>query len=64
MGWSLEGDVILVRPVREEKSPDEIVGYLKNHLVDIGSPSSRGIPVDLKKRMMDEWVRRKLGLMP
>lgn len=59
--WALEGDVIMVKPVREEKTPNEIVEYLRGHLVEI-----RGVPskasADMKRRMLDEWARRKLGL--
>ena len=62
--WVLEGEVILVRPVREEKSPDEIMEYLKNHLVEIKATRSKVVPSNLKRRMMDEWARRKLGLTP
>ncbi|MEM1995222.1 MAG: AbrB/MazE/SpoVT family DNA-binding domain-containing protein [Nitrososphaerales archaeon] len=62
--WTLEGDVIKVRLVREEKTPDEIMEYLKNHLVEIKPIRSKAAPTDLKKRMMDEWVKRKLGLTP
>jgi len=61
--WTLEGDVIVVRPVREEKTPDENIEYLKNHLVEIKA-ASKAVPTNLKKRMMDEWARRKLGLTP
>lgn len=61
--WSLEGEVIFVRPVREEKTSDEIMQHLRNHLVDITLPSKMA-SIDLKKRMMDKWVRRKLGLTP
>lgn len=62
--WALEGEVIVVRVVREEKTPDEIMEYFKNHLVEIKAIRSRGVSADLKKRMMDEWARRKLGLTP
>lgn len=60
--WVLEGEVILVTPVREEKSPEEIIEYLKNHLVEIRATRSKIVPSDVKRRMMDEWARRKLGL--
>jgi len=62
--WTLEGGVIMVRPVREEKTPDEIIKYFKNHLVEIRAIPSKATPTELKKRMMDEWARRKLGLTP
>jgi len=62
--WSLEGEVIVVKPLREVKAPDEIMEYLKNHLVEIGSVSAKMVPIDLKKQMMDKWARRKLGLTP
>jgi len=62
--WALEGEVIAVRLLREEKTPDEIMEYLKNHLVEIKAIRSKAVPADLKKRMMDEWARRKLGLTP
>jgi len=47
-----------------EKTPDEIMKYLKDHLVEIKGIPSKGVPTDQKKRMMDEWARRKLGLTP
>ena len=62
--WALEGGVITVKLVREVKTPDEIMEHLKNHLVEIRVVPSKVVPVDLKKRMMDKWVRRKLGLTP
>jgi len=62
--WALEGGVIVVRPVREEKAPDETMEYFKNHLVEIKAIPSKATPTDLKKRMMNEWARRKLGLTP
>jgi AbrB family looped-hinge helix DNA binding protein len=62
--WALEGEVIVVRVVREEKTPDEIMEYFKNHLVEIEASRSKSVPADMKKRMMDEWARRKLGLTP
>ena len=62
--WVLEGEVILVRPVREEKSPDEIMEHLKNHLVEIKASRLKVVPSNLKRRMIDEWARRKLGLTP
>jgi len=40
--WALEGEVILVRVVREEKTPDEIMEYFKNHLVEIKATRSKG----------------------
>jgi AbrB family looped-hinge helix DNA binding protein len=61
--WTLEGDVIVVRLVREEKTPDEIMRQIKNHLVEIKAVGKK-IPTDLKSRMMKDWARRKLGLMP
>jgi len=60
--WSLEGEVIVVKPVREEKTPDEIMEHLKNHLVKIKGVPSKVVPADMKRRMFDEWARRKLGL--
>ena len=62
--WTLDGGVIVVRPVREEKTPDEIMQYIKDHLVEIRAVESKVVSTDLKKRMMDEWARRKLGLTP
>jgi AbrB family looped-hinge helix DNA binding protein len=62
--WTLEGDVIVVRLVREEKTPDEIMEHLKNNLVEIKAVGRKTVPTDLKSRMMDDWARRKLGLMP
>ncbi len=61
--WILEGDVIVVRLVREEKTPDEIMHQIKNHLVEIKAVGKK-IPADLKSRMMKDWARRKLGLTP
>jgi len=61
--WILEGDVIVVRLVREEKMPDEIMRQIKNHLVEIKTLRKK-IPTDLKSRMMEDWARRKLGLTP
>jgi len=60
--WILEGDVIVVRLVREEKTPDEIMRQIKNNLVEIKTVGK--IPADLKSRMMKDWARRKLGLTP
>jgi len=60
--WILEGDVIVVRLVREEKTPDEIMRQIKNNLVEIKAVGK--IPADLKSRMMKDWARRKLGLTP
>ncbi|MEM2129061.1 MAG: AbrB/MazE/SpoVT family DNA-binding domain-containing protein [Candidatus Bathyarchaeia archaeon] len=62
--WTLEGEVMVVRLVREEKTPDEIMEYLKDHLVEIRATPSKVVPTNLKRRMMDEWARRKLGLTP
>jgi AbrB family looped-hinge helix DNA binding protein len=62
--WVLEGEVIVVKPLREVKTPDEIMEYLRNHLVDIRSVPGKMVPIDLKKQMMDKWARRKLGLTP
>lgn len=62
--WTLEGEVMVVRLVREEKTPDEIMEYLKDHLVEIRATPSKAVPTNLKRRMMDEWARRKLGLTP
>lgn len=62
--WTLEDGVIVVRPVREEKTPDEIMDYLKDHPVEIKAAGPKVVPLDLEKRMMDEWARRKLGLTP
>lgn len=62
--WTLEGEVMVVRLVREEKTPDEIMEYLKDHLVEIRATPSKAVPNNLKRRMMDEWARRKLGLTP
>jgi len=60
--WSLEGEVIVVKPVREEKDADEVLEYLKNHLVEIRGVHSKVVSMDVKRRMLDEWARRKLGL--
>jgi len=60
--WALEGEVIVVKPVREEKTPDEIMEHLKNHLVEVGRVPSKDMSVDVKRRVLDEWARRKLGL--
>ncbi len=60
--WALEGEVILVKPVREEKNPNEIVEYLRDHLVEIRSVPSKAASTDMKRRMLDGWARRKLGL--
>jgi len=60
--WALEGEVIVVKPVREERTPDEIIEYLKNHLVEIRGVQSKAVSIDMKRRMLDEWARRKLGL--
>ncbi len=62
--WALEGEVIMVKLVREEKTPDEIMEYLKNHLVEIRGFPSKVVPIDMKRWIFDEWVRRKLGLTP
>ena len=60
--WTLEGEAIIVKPVREEKNPDEIMERIKNHLVEIKSATSKAASMDMKRRMLDEWVKRKLGL--
>lgn len=62
--WTIEGGVMVVRPVREEKTPDEIVEYIRDHLVEIRAFRSEAASTDLEKRVMDEWARRKLGLTP
>jgi len=62
--WVLQGEAIVVRPVREERTPDEIMEHLKSHLVEIKAIRPKVVRTDLKKRMMDEWTRRKLGLTP
>jgi AbrB family looped-hinge helix DNA binding protein len=62
--WALEGEVIVVRPVREEKNPEEIMERIKNQLVEIKSATSKAASMDMKRRMLDEWARRKLGLTP
>ena len=62
--WSLQGEVIVAKMVREEKTPDEIMKYLKDHLVEIRHVPSKVAPLDLKGRTMDQWARRKLGLTP
>lgn len=62
--WVLEGGVILVRPVREEKTPEEIMGHLRTGLVEIRRDHSREVPSGMKGRMLDEWARKKLGLTP
>jgi len=60
--WVLEGDVIVVKPFREEQTSDEIMKHLKGHLVEIKGIPSKDVSTNLKKRMMNEWARRKLGL--
>lgn len=60
--WALEGEVMVVKVAREEKTPDEILEYLKNHLVEIRGISTKAVCIDLNRQMMGEWVRRKLGL--
>jgi len=62
--WDLRGEVILVKLIREEKTPGEIMEYLKDHLAEIKHIPLKEAPMALKERMMDEWVRRKLGLTP
>jgi len=62
--WVLEGEVILVRPVREEKTPEEIMEHLQTHLVEIKPIRSKVAPTSMKRMMMNEWARRKLGLTP
>ncbi|HID90454.1 TPA: hypothetical protein EYP44_00655 [Candidatus Bathyarchaeota archaeon] len=61
--WTLRYEVITVKPVREESTPEEIIEYLKGHAVEIGHVPSKGAPADLR-RIVDEWARRKLGLTP
>lgn len=62
--WSLEDGVILARVMREEYSPDEIMNRLKATLLQVKvRPTGRSIK-DMKRKMMDEWTRSKLGLMP
>jgi len=60
--WVLEGGVIVVRLVREERTPNEIMRYLKDHLVEIRGTPSKAVSINMKRRMLDEWTRRKLGL--
>lgn len=62
--WTLDEGVIVVRPVREEKTPDEIMRYLKDHPAEIKAVEPKAVPLDPERRMMDEWARRKLGLTP
>lgn len=62
--WALQGDIIMAKLVREEKTPDEIIQYIKNHLLEIKHVPSGAAPEDVKRMMMDEWARRKLGLTP
>ena len=62
--WALQGEGIIVKPVREEKTPDEIMGCLKNHLVEIRHIPLKVTPEDMKRRMIDQWARRKLGQTP
>ena len=62
--WTLQGETIVVRLVREEKTPAEIMGYLKDHLAEIKNIPLKVPPKAMKERMMDEWARRKLGLTP
>lgn len=60
--WALQGKVIVVKLVREERTPEDIMEYIKDHLVEIKHIPSKEAPKDLKRRMMNEWARRKLGL--
>ncbi|MFW6111126.1 MAG: AbrB/MazE/SpoVT family DNA-binding domain-containing protein [Thermoproteota archaeon] len=60
--WDLEGDVMVVKLLREEKTPEEIMEYLEDHLVDIEAAGCEVGGTHMKNRMMDEWARRKLGL--
>jgi len=62
--WTLEDGVMLVKPVREEKTPDEIMEYIKTHLVEVKVISPEAVPGGLEGRMMEEWVKRQLGLTP
>jgi len=62
--WALQGELIVAKLAREEKTPDEIMEYLRDHLVEIKHTPLKVAPVNLKSRMMDEWARRKLGLTP
>jgi len=62
--WTLQGELIVVKLIREEKTPDEIMEYLKDQLVEIKHIPLKVAPMALKEQMMDEWVRRKLGLTP
>ena len=62
--WTLQGEVIVVKLVREEKTPNDIMKYLKDHLAEIKHIPLKAAPMTQKGRMMDEWTRRKLGLTP
>jgi len=62
--WILESGVIIVRPVRNRKTPDEIMRYLKDHLVEIKVIGSKVVSVGQKKKAMDRWARGKLELTP
>lgn len=62
--WTLQGDTIVAKLVREEKTPHEIMQYIKNHLVEIPHVPDSVAAEDVKRMMMDEWARRKLGLTP
>lgn len=57
--WDLRDGTITVRLVREERTPDEIMEYLREHLLEIRHPP-KGIQEDTKRRMAGR-VRRKLG---
>lgn len=54
----------MVKPLRKEKSPDEIIEYLKDHLVDVRHVPCKVATLDVKRQTMDEMARRKLGQTP
>lgn len=50
--------------VMNERCPDEIMEYLRDHLVEVRQVPCKVATLDVKRRMMDEMARRKLGLTP
>lgn len=41
----------------KKRPPDEIMEYLRDHLVEIRRAPSKVAPIDSKRRIMDEWAR-------
>ena len=62
--WSVEDGVILAKVMREEHSPDEIMNRLKATLLQVKVRPTGRTTRDMKRKMMDERTRSKLGLMP